>query len=268
MNILGHVVVGIIGTIITQDYYFLIGSILPDIPLIYNELNNRFRKKQFNKWNVQGKFVYDFTHSVYILPYIYLFSPIFLLAWVIHCVIDIPFHTSSFRFNPLMIKRKDRKRCVLLSGGMDSVAAAHFEDNDDLDYIYVNYGQEYHELEYPHAKKYAESKNKELQVINCDWEHDIQNRNYYLISLVKQLGYEEVILGTRNLLPFFDKYKDSNWLNLKILQYLYGIYINMPLIGQFKFQVKNKLKGTDLTYFSSENWNSTKHIHLNSVNNA
>jgi hypothetical protein len=93
---------------------------------------------------------------------------------------------------------------------------------------------------------------KELIVYHYAWKTDIQNRNYYLIAEIKKMGYDEVIIGTRNIMPFFDKYKDSNWFNLKIYQYLMGIYVNMPLIGNLKFQVKNKL-GNYNSYYSTEN---------------
>lgn len=76
------------------------------------------------------------------------------------------------------------------------------------------------------------------------------------ISTLTQLGYDEVIIGTRNLLPFFDKYKDSNWFNLKIYQYLLGVYINAPLIGLFKKQIKKKCQQEG--YYSSENYKKKK----------
>jgi hypothetical protein len=64
------------------------------------------------------------------------------------------------------------------------------------------------------------------------------------------MGYDEVIIGTRNIFPLFDKYKDSNWLNIKLYQYLHGCYINMPLIGNFKFQVIKKCN--DNKFYSTE----------------
>ena len=136
---------------------------------------------------------------------------------------------------------------------MDSVAATLIEFDKDIDLIYFNYGQVYHHLEYPHAELLANKLNKELIIINRNWGTDIENRNYYLISEIKKLGYDEVIIGTRNILPIFDKYKDSNWFNLKVYQYLIGIYINTPIIGLFKFQIRSIINKR-ATYFSTEKY--------------
>jgi hypothetical protein len=247
MNIIGHISIGLIGYAITNDPLFLLGSILPDWALIPNELRN----KKFNKWNVLYKNIYDFTHSIFFCAFLYLININLFISCLIHILIDIPFHSSSFRWKPFLINRyKTKRKALLLSGGMDSVACALIEK--DFDCIYFNYGQEYHELEYPHALNMAKHLGKELIVYHYAWKTDIQNRNYYLIAEIKKMGYDEVIIGTRNIMPFFDKYKDSNWFNLKIYQYLMGIYVNMPLIGNLKFQVKNKL-GNYNSYYSTEN---------------
>ena len=71
-----------------------------------------------------------------------------------------------------------------------------------------------------------------------------------MIVDMKAMGYNEVIIGTRNLLPIFDKHGDSNWFNLKLLQHLCGIYINMPVVGLFKWQVIKRTNGC--AYFTTE----------------
>lgn len=250
MNIIGHISIGVIGYALTKEPLFIIGSLLPDIALIPNEL----KFKKFNKWNVRAKYLYDITHSLF-FPFCMLFvSPLMALGVLIHILVDVPFHTSSFRWKPFIINRyRTTKKALLLSGGMDSVACALIEK--DFDCIYFNYGQKYHSKEYPHAVEMAKKLGKKLIVINKDWHTDIQNRNYYLIAEIKKLGYDEVITGNRNLFPFLDKYKDSNWFNLKMYQYLIGIYINMPLIGAFKWQVEKKLNNYK-KYYSTENDNS------------
>ena len=260
MNIVGHLTAGVVGSLITGNWLFLLGSIIPDLVLIPNEIKLLIKKETFNKWNVIGKKFYDITHSFYFfLPFL-LISPILALSILIHQILDIPFHTSNFRWNPFLIKRKPKMRAVLFSGGTDSVLAAWIERGLDYDLVYFNYGQEYHELEFKAAKKSAKLLDKRLIVVKRNWEHDIENRNYYLISEIKKMGYDEVITGNRNLLPVFDKYGDSNWFNLKLYQYLIGIYINMPLIGLFKLQINNWIKETKLSHFSSENWNKNKKI--------
>lgn len=248
MNIVGHLSIGLIGCAITKDVAFVYGSMLPDVVLIINEL----RFKKFNKWDVKYKTLYDISHSLYVPLILMPFDSILAIAYLIHILIDIPFHSSSFRWKPFMLNRyTSKKKALLLSGGMDSVACAFIEK--DYDCIYFNYGQKYHEKEYPHAVALAKYLDKELIVIEKKWWTDIVNRNFYMISELKVLGYDEVILGTRNVLPFFDKYGDSNWFNLKLYQYLFQIYINMPLIGNMKWQVKNKLNGYT-QYYSTENY--------------
>lgn len=246
MNIAAHIGIGLVGSFIFNDPLFLIGSLIPDLGLVPNELSG----KSFNKWNVKYKFLYDASHSIYAIILALFFNWIFGIAYCIHVLIDIPFHSSTFRWKPFLLNRyRSRKKALLLSGGMDSIACALLEK--DFDCIYFNYGQVYHDLEYPHALAMAKHLGKELIVIEKEWRTDIPNRNYYMIAEIKRMGYDEVITGTRNVLPFFDKYKDSNWLNLKLYQWLTGIYINMPLIGNFKWQVKNKLKGYK-SYYSTE----------------
>ena len=248
MNIVGHLLIGTTGYILTKDPLWFIGSLLPDIALIPNEL----RFKKFNKWDVRFKQLYDITHSLFIPPLLWFISPLFSVAYLLHILVDIPFHSSSFRWKPFLFNRyKTTKKALLLSGGMDSVACGFLET--DWEPVYFNYGQEYHELEYPKAKQTASLFNKKLKTIKRNWGHDAENRNFLMILELKKLGYDEVIIGSRNILPFTDKYGDSNWLSLKLLQFLFGIYINMPLTGLFKFQVKQKLNGWT-GYWSSEGY--------------
>jgi hypothetical protein len=235
MNIVGHISIGLIGYTITKEPLFLIGSILPDLALIPNEL----RLKKFNKWNVKYKFLYDISHSLFIPIILLFFNKLFALAYLIHLIVDIPFHSSSFRWKPFLINRyKTKKKVLLLSGGADSIACAELEK--DYDCIFFDYGQSYINEELNCAIEYCKNKNIDLKIEKRNWHTDIKNRNYYLIAECIKLGYDEIIIGTRNIIPLFDKYKDSNWFNLKIYQYLTKTYINMPLIGNFKFQVIKK----------------------------
>ena len=256
MNILGHIAVGLIGYAASKDPLFLLGSILPDAPLIANEM----RRTPFNKWDVKGKRLYDVTHSLYAPIALFFISPITSLAFLIHILLDVPFHSSSFRWKPFLFSRyKPTKKALLLSGGADSVAC--FMTEKDFDCYYFNYGQEYHTAEFQCAKRICDKYGKKLNVINCQWGHDAKNRNFMLISTLTQLGYDEVIIGTRNLLPFFDKYKDSNWFSLKMYQYLLRVYINTPLIGLFKKQISDKCQGE--RFYSSENYTQKNELPSN-----
>ena len=138
MNIIGHLSIGAAGFLITKDPIFLIGSILPDLILVPNEL----RFKKFNKWDVKYKFLYDVSHSLFIPIILFFFNQLFAIAYLIHLIVDIPFHSSSFRWKPFLINRyKTKKKVLLLSGGADSIACGELEK--DYDCIFFDYGQSY-----------------------------------------------------------------------------------------------------------------------------
>jgi len=245
MNIIGHLIIGAIGYSITKEPLFFIGSIIPDITLLPNEL----RFKKFNKWNVKYKFLYDISHSLFIPIMLFFFNQLFAIAYLIHLLVDIPFHSSLFRWKPFLINRyKSKRKVLLLSGGADSIACAELEK--DYDCIFFDYGQSYCNKELNCAIEYCKNKGIDLKIEKRNWHTDIKNRNYYLIAECIKLGYDEVIIGTRNIIPLFDKYKDSNWFNLKIYQYLTKTYINMPLIGNLKFQIIKKTNHNK--YYSTE----------------
>lgn len=245
MHFIGHFTIGSIGLIITKEPLFFIGSLIPDITLIPNEL----RFKKFNKWDVKFKFLYDISHSIYIPILLFFLNYIFAIAYLIHILIDIPFHTSSFRWKPFMVNRyKTHKKVLLLSGGADSIACAEIEQ--DFDCIFFDYGQSYKSEELKCAKEYCLKHNLNLIIEKRNWHTDIKNRNYYLISECIKLGYDEIIIGTRNVIPLFDHYKDSNWFSLKLFQYLTKVYINMPLIGNLKYQVIQKTNNNK--FYSTE----------------
>lgn len=246
MNIVGHIIIGLTGYAVTKEPLFLIGSVVPDVTLIFNEL----RFKKFEKWNVRFKILYDISHSIYVPILLWFINPILSIAYFIHIIIDIPFHTSSFRWKPFLLNRyKTKKKVLLLSGGTDSIACGELEK--DYDCIFFDYGQSYLKEELSCAIEYCNKKNLILNIEKRNWHTDIKNRNYYLIAECIKMGYDEVIIGTRNIIPLFDKYKDSNWVNLKIYQYLTKTYINMPLIGNFKFQVIKKTNNHK--FYSTEN---------------
>jgi hypothetical protein len=137
MHIIGHTIIGITGYVITKEPLFFIGSVLPDIALIPNE----FKKGEFNKWKIRWKFIYDFTHSLF-FPMLFIFNPTLSIALLLHILVDIPFHTSLFRWKPFLFNRyKVKNKVLLLSGGADSIACGEMEK--DYDCIFFDYGQSY-----------------------------------------------------------------------------------------------------------------------------
>lgn len=127
------------------------------------------------------------------------------------------------------------KTALLLSGGYDSVACLIKYRNADL--FFFNYNQSYLEQELKSVKYIERELLKPVQIIKKDWHTDIKNRNFLMIAELNSLGYNKIIIGTRNLIPLFDKYKDSNWLSLKILSLLFRIKIKMPLVGMSKKEI-------------------------------
>lgn len=127
------------------------------------------------------------------------------------------------------------KSCVLFSGGWDSMAVALGVQSADL--IFFHYGQIYANNEYEAAKKYAMASDRVLAVSDLELEHDMERRNFYFIAEAKRLGYERVYSGSRNLLPWFDKYKDSNWLSLKAFGYLMNVDVQLPIVGWSKKKI-------------------------------
>jgi hypothetical protein len=245
MHVIAHIITGLALYGITKDPLALLGSVAPDVALVPNEL----QRKPFNKWSMRLPWLYRLTHSL-LFPIIGFFvAPTFALASMLHIVMDIPFHTSALRWSPFGFKRYDEgRKALLLSGGMDSVACAQLERSFDC--VFFAYGQSYEVLERPHAEAMARALGKELIIIDKPWQTDIPNRNFYMVAELAQRGYNEVIIGTRNLSPLGDCHGDSNWMSMKLLQLLLGVYINMPVVGLFKWQIKSKAK--DHTYYSTE----------------
>ena len=133
------------------------------------------------------------------------------------------------------------KKALLLSGGYDSVASLLIQKDKNFDCIFFDYDQSYIEYEL-NAVRYIESLGFEVKIIKTSWKTDIKNRNFLMILRVSELGYNSIILGTRNILPMFDKYKDSNWLSLKFFGLLTRIKISMPVAIMPKSKIKNIVK--------------------------
>jgi 7-cyano-7-deazaguanine synthase in queuosine biosynthesis len=125
--------------------------------------------------------------------------------------------------------------CILFSGGWDSVAVALKIPKADL--LFINYGQIYLENELKIAREFAIKHNRVLYIHKMNLSHDIERRNFYLILEAKKLGYSSIYTGNRNILPLFDKYKDSNWLTLQILAYLSNIKLYLPIVGWSKYRI-------------------------------
>lgn len=131
------------------------------------------------------------------------------------------------------------KKAILLSGGYDSVACLILQLTNDLDdFIFFDYGQSYLKEELKAIQYLEKVFEIEVKKIKVNWSTDVKNRNFMMISRLCELGYDEVVLGTRNILPIFDKYKDSNWLSLKLYGLLLRLKIIMPVVMKSKISIK------------------------------
>lgn len=136
------------------------------------------------------------------------------------------------------------KKCITISGGFDSGCLPYIlkDSIDEYDFVFFNYNQTYLEKEREKAGKLAEEFKKPLvEVVMKDMVHDQERRNFMFISKLKQLQYQEIVMGNRNIFPFFDKYRDSNFTYLKIIGFLFSIKIILPITGWTKSKVLNFL---------------------------
>lgn len=134
---------------------------------------------------------------------------------------------------------------VLFSGGWDSTLCALMYPKADL--VFFDYGQTYEAIEFSTANKIANELNRRFKFKSIHLGHDAKNRNFKLIMALHNEGYEKIIIGSRNLLPIFDKYKDSNWLSLKMFSWLLRIKIIMPITGYTKKRIVDLVRGKTLT---------------------
>lgn len=134
------------------------------------------------------------------------------------------------------------KTALLFSGGWDSVAC-YFETlhlNPDL--LFFFYNQTYQTNEAKSARQFADYYREELIEKFVDLVHDQERRNFYLIAEAKRLGYERVILGSRNFIPLFDRYKDSNWWSLKQFGKMMNVEVVLPITGWSKEKIVRRVR--------------------------
>lgn len=105
------------------------------------------------------------------------------------------------------------------------------------DLIFINYGQRYLFHEYNAAVDFAEAFKRKITTIEMPLEHDIERRNFYFLAEAKRRGHNKVVTGNRNILPFFDKYQDSNWLALTTFAGLMNMEIKTPVVGWSKKRI-------------------------------
>ncbi len=167
------------------------------------------------------------------------------------------------------------KTCILFSGGWDSASCAlkMLERGERPDLLFINYGQTYMQNEYAAALRFAMYFNLELYRVQVPLKHDQERRNFYLIGVAKALGYRRIVSGSRNVLPWFDKYRDSNWVALKAFAYLMNVTVELPIVGHSKKRIVRHIRrsyphlpyncyanSTDISTCSCVNCTEIKHL--------
>lgn len=138
------------------------------------------------------------------------------------------------------------KTALLFSGGYDSAAVwFKVKEPDYTDLVFIDYGQLYLDKELEKAKLFAERLGKELRVVKIAGTTDMKDRNIIFIRTLLRLGYTNVYLGCRNVLPIFDKYKDSNWWRLK---WIFGDLVKLPIVGWNKRKIIKYLRKQGYNY--------------------
>jgi 7-cyano-7-deazaguanine synthase in queuosine biosynthesis len=250
MNIVGHIIIGSIQSIAMGNPMPLLGNIIPDVALIPNELSNRIKGKHFNEHEVN-----EYAYKFYMLLHSLLFAMLFItidyglfVGIVSHQIVDWITHTNRFRTMPLypLFKgqiglRVNDKKCLLLSGGYDSVAILEMINRKEYDFYFFDYGQSYNKQEQEAIVSLSKYYGIEINQLNMNWGTDIRNRNFLMISRMQELGYQTICIGSRNVLPMFDKYKDSNYVILKLYAFVNRIVIETPVAFMTKKQIVNKI---------------------------
>lgn len=247
MNIVGHFIIGMTQSVITQNPLPLLGNLLPDVSLIPNEIKIKktgvFDEKNVDEYVMKSYFL---THSLLFSIICYLINPLLGIGVLTHQIIDWYTHVGRFRTRPFypfsnhkMGKEISDKKALLISGGYDSVAILELIDKSQYDYYFFNYGQSYFKQEEKAIKEVEKYYGINITPIRTTWSTDIKNRNFLMISRLQELGYERVSCGSRNIIPLFDKYKDSNYVILKIYGWIHRMIVETPVAFMTKKQIIN-----------------------------
>ena len=106
MNIKKHFYIGILGSIIMKSEWFLYGSLVIDLPLVFNEYKIQKNKCNFdpNEVSVIETILYRITHSLFFIPMMfYTGGWIFCIGGGVHQIMDWGTHTGKFNTRILSI---------------------------------------------------------------------------------------------------------------------------------------------------------------------
>lgn len=102
MNIKYHLLVATTGSIATGNLLFGIGHMIPDIPLIPNEIKLIKRKEKFDERKVDKEivFLYHCYHSLLMTALLYVIDPRVAAGHFVHTLCDSFTHVGTFATRP------------------------------------------------------------------------------------------------------------------------------------------------------------------------
>ena len=103
MNIKYYITLGLILDIaLGSNGWVTLGSILPDLGLLKNEIKLFFTKKSFDPNSVThlDRTMYFTTHSFFILPFLNMIHGYLALGYFLHLISDMFTHTGVFSARP------------------------------------------------------------------------------------------------------------------------------------------------------------------------
>ena len=171
------------------------------------------------------------------------------VPWLLHLALDACTHVGPTAWRPLGVgpavswrRRRTGRDVVLLSGGIDSAAVLSRAVRDvpraSVLAVFVDYGQPYAVPERRAAGLAARAADVDLVVVGVEsWpmqaDGAVPGRNGRLLelALAEAPGARAVWFGTRNLVPWFDRYGDSSaWWALRQGRRL-GVRVRVPVAG-------------------------------------
>ena len=103
MNIKYHLLCGVaLDCTVTKFPIGMISSVIPDVPLIANEIRLIKNKKKFDDNDLSELVMrcYFATHSMLILPFLLIAAPNYVSGYALHILTDLFTHTGRFTARP------------------------------------------------------------------------------------------------------------------------------------------------------------------------
>jgi len=143
---------------------------------------------------------------------------------------------------------------VLFSGGWDSTCCLLV--TPDPTALFLRYGQPYEDQEAKAVREITEVLgipliDQSVPSINMDTTGKFFNRNEKLLLHAASQYSGPVVLGCRNVLPMFDKFKDSNWVWARRMARVHGLDVRVPLVGWPKWLIRHRVSRAGRAVFDS-----------------